>query len=90
MAIYVIFRASNSSKLEAALKREFGDDAYLSLGGDQFLLSSSDSTPRVADRLGLTDGASGSAIVVRMSSYHGRANPEVWEWMESKLETSRG
>lgn len=39
----------------------------------------------VSDKLGITDGSNGSAIVLNIAGYFGRSNPQVWEWIAAKM-----
>jgi hypothetical protein len=40
----------------------------------------------VAAKLSVADGSVGTVIVTSVANYWGRANPEVWEWLNSRLE----
>jgi hypothetical protein len=85
MSIFVIFRVARPAELEAALARVYPDD-YLSLGGGQYLVSAIGSAKAVSDKLGISDGNMGSAIVFKMTNYFGRATTEIWDWVKNKAE----
>ena len=89
MSIFVIFRALSPAQLEAALVREFPDD-HRKLENNEYLVSAAGSAKEVSDKLGISDGNTGPAIVFRMSSYFGRAPGEIWEWIKLKAEQAGG
>jgi hypothetical protein len=41
-------------------------------------------TEELTAALGITDGVSGSGIIVRVENYYGRANTSIWEWVAAK------
>lgn len=41
-------------------------------------------TQEVSGALGITDGANGSGVIVRVENYYGRANTTIWEWIVAK------
>jgi len=85
MAVFVICRLSNAPAVRAALEREFPSD-YFDLGYNAWLLAANRATAKsVSDRLGISDGASGSGLVVSVRNYFGRAPDAVWDWLEENL-----
>ena len=89
MSIFVVFRVLDSSKLEAALTREFPDD-HRKLADGQYLVSSKGSAKAVSDKLGISDNTSGAAIVFKMLNYFGRAPADIWDWIKVKAEQTDG
>lgn len=89
MGIFVIFRVSDSQKLEAAIEASFQND-HISLGHNEWLVSSKGTAKEVSDKLGISDGSNGGAIVFGMSGYFGRASGDIWEWIKTKAESSDG
>ncbi len=91
MSIFVIFRVSNPSKLEAELAREFPDDHRV-LSEGQYLVAAKGSAKDVSDRLKITGegGGTGPAIIFRMLNYYGRAPTDIWDWVKVKAEQSDG
>lgn len=85
MTIFVVFRVQDPGKIRPAIQREFSSDHY-DLGNNEWLISSTDTTEKVAARLGIPKGENGSAIVFAMSGYYGRAPTSIWEWIKSKAE----
>lgn len=82
MAVFAVVCLSDSSEqLEQAI-RGAGFE-YLRLPSDNFLVQYSGTTKDLSDRLGVSEGTSGNAIVMPVKSYYGRAEATVWEWLEA-------
>jgi hypothetical protein len=91
MSIFVIFRVSDTSRLEEILAREFSDDHRIIANG-QYLVASRGSAQQLSDRLQITGDAGniGPAIVFKMLNYYGRAPADIWDWIKIKAEQSDG
>ncbi len=87
MSIFVIFRTSDREKLENAIKAIFPDN-YLDLANGEWLVSGTLTAKEVSDKLGISSGENGSAIVFKMEAYFGRATNEVWDWVKTKSEAT--
>lgn len=76
---------SNKTALAAELSAKFqGNFKEL---GDGWVVAASGTTKELSDQLGITDGRSGSAVILAVSSYFGRAPNDIWEWIVSKWGT---
>ncbi len=61
-------------------------DTHFTVSGFHWLVVTSGTTSQeLATKLGLADGSSGTGIVYGTSSYWGRANPQIWEWIRAKM-----
>jgi hypothetical protein len=90
MAIFAVFRVQNPPKIADAVRREFPNDSF-DLGNGEWLLSAARLTPKdISDKLGITSGDNGGAIVFGMSGYFGRAPTPAWDWIKAKAEASNG
>lgn len=89
MAIFVVFGVTNPTAVGAAIKREFPGDHFEVRPGE-WLISSPLTAIEVSNKLGITKGENGSAIIFAMSSYYGRASNAVWDWIKSRLEAKAG
>ena len=90
MSIFVVLPPQQNSVLDAAIKQAFPSD-LLQLAPNQWLVSAGGTAQDVATKLGiLAEGSPPSAIVIVMSSYHGRAPTPVWDWIKAKLEAKTG
>lgn len=90
MQVYAIFSVSNPVALTAALQAHFPND-HKAIGHNEWLVASPALTSReVGDLLGISDGSSGSGILVAMNGYWGRANNDIWEWITAKRAQTSG
>ncbi len=91
MSIYAIVRVSNPELMGTLLEEAFPGD-YLQLQDDEWLVSSTGSAREVSDRLetAMLENDFGSAMVLRVGSYWGRATVDIWDWMQEKLGKSNG
>jgi hypothetical protein len=89
MSIFVIFRVSEVDKVKSALVETFPND-HLEVDIGQFLVSSNLSAEAISEKLKITDGINGNAIVFAMGSYYGRASTNIWDWIKAKAEKSDG
>ena len=85
MSVFAIFRASKPDAIREALAKAYADE-HLELQNDEWLVSASQTAEEVSDALGISEGESGSAIVVKVGSYFGRAPSSIWEWIKVKSE----
>jgi hypothetical protein len=91
MAIFAIISQPNlnSAKLPGAIARAYKDD-HLQLADGSWLAADSGTVKEVSDKLGVTDGSNGAAVIVEVSSYYGRAGNNIWAWVKNKWEASSG
>ena len=91
MAIFAIIKQPGlyGEKLGAAIGQRY-PDAFYSLSNDAWLVSDIGTAQDVSERLGITSGENGSAVVIEMASYFGRANPAIWSWIKTMWESPPG
>lgn len=87
MTIFAVFAANQPEKLSSAIAKHFPGN-FIMVSGDSWFISSDETSKDVSDKLGVTDGVSGSAIVASVSGYYGRAPTPIWEWVKAKWEGS--
>ena len=89
MAIFVMFRSGTPAKLDEALTRLYPDD-NLEISKGVWLVSSPGTARQLSDKLGVSDGELGAAIIFSMGNYYGRASTEIWDWIKEKAEQNGG
>ena len=92
MTIFAVIKQSgtNSEKLAGAVARQFPQQHY-DLGNGTWLVAETGTASDVSTKLGITpEGAAGSAVILEVASYYGRANPAIWTWVKSNWEASGG
>jgi hypothetical protein len=89
--LFAILGQSNFDQIGAALASKYTGE-YLQLAHGQWLLAAPGKTTKeISDALGISSESSiGTAVIVAFSNYYGRANPQIWEWLKSRLEVPRG
>lgn len=86
MKIFAILFVNKSEAGEKAIKARYPND-HLKISDLSWLVSDDITTKEVSDKLDISEGGSGSAVVVSTNGYFGRASTNIWEWMKTKLET---
>jgi hypothetical protein len=79
MTIFIIVQQQSvvENRLSAAITEAYPDDVY-KLEGNAWLVSDNTTAVDVSNKIGITNGDAGSAVVVEAASYYGRANPAIW------------
>lgn len=86
MTVFVAINVTDPVKFDLAVKANFADD-HLQISPREWLIAASGSTAKdISDKLGITDGSKGSAIIFVTAGYYGRAPNNVWEWIGVKLQ----
>lgn len=92
MSVFVIISPVPSNpRLQAMIKQHYPNNHY-ELYSNQWLVSGGVTAQELSEKLGIdkTTDESGSAIVFSISSYWGKANPNIWEWLKVHWEKSVG
>ena len=87
MGVFIIFRVTEPAKLKEAIKASFGVEQY-DLGNNEWLVSLKGTPKEVSDKIGISDGSNGNAMIFAMSGYYGRATTEIWDWIKAKAEAT--
>ena len=75
---------SGEEKIGPLIQEKFPNDFYTVAPGRWMISAPGMTTNGISDALGITDGSRGTGIVFAFNSYFGRANPQVWEWINAK------
>ena len=91
MAIFAIISQDNpnSGKLPGAITTIYKDDC-LEVGPGEWLIADTSTCVEVSNKLGITDGSNGAAIILEVANYYGRANTNIWAWIKTKWEAKNG
>ena len=92
MAIFAIIHQPGKSadQLLTALVNGYGENKVMGVADGTWLLAASGTAQEVSQHVGITEGQAGSAMVLEVASYFGRANPSIWSWMKTNWEDSAG
>ena len=85
MALFVILTDAENSVLQSEIARAYPSD-HQHLASNHWLVATDKTARELSTELGITDGKSGSAIVLGLSSYYGRYSNDLWDWIRVKWE----
>jgi hypothetical protein len=87
MAVFVVVSVppKNATALAQAVATNFENES-LRLSDESWLVSTTETAEAVSKKIGVLGGAVGSAVVLGVNGYFGRANPTVWAWLKAKME----
>jgi len=87
MGIFAVTAPLSNTKIAPAIDAAFPGQNIKAWQGHWFV-SASGTAKETADKIeaNAEGGTVGTIIVVSLINYWGRANPEVWEWLKSRLE----
>ena len=91
MAIFVIIpqpNHNNNTPLPAAIMAAYPNKWFALDANAGWLISTKGTPQEISEKLGITSGANGAAVIVEMASYFGRANPNTWTWIKTNWESS--
>jgi hypothetical protein len=83
MAVFAILGTNNLEKLGAAIATQY-EGQFFKLSESHWFIFDKGTSVEVSNKLGITkeDGLNG--VVLGISSYWGRANKQLWEWLSSR------
>jgi hypothetical protein len=84
MIIFAVLTPQDSPEVETAMAAQFAGNT-LKVGPGQYLVAGRYTTVEVSNMLGISDGTNGPGIVLATSSYYGRADNNIWEWMQLRV-----
>ena len=92
MQVFAVFGVKNTDRVREGLTEHYPEQHRV-IGSAVYLVATKDETTReVATKLGLGDKIEGrpvtSGIVVPMGSYWGRGDPDMWEWISVRKQSS--
>lgn len=88
--IFAVVAVNNPTVLAPVIAQYFPSDSLLIAQG-QWLIAAEGTAQSVCEKLGINDPTPTvptTALVVSVSGYFGRLNPNVWEWIKSKWGTA--
>ena len=93
MQVFAVFSVADSSRVKAGIDEHYGNNHYEAADGVFFIATEGETTRQLATKIGLgdDDGAGvTSGIVVPVTSYWGRYNSQLWEWISVKQSSNGG
>ena len=91
MQVFAVFKVADSSRVMAGINAHYRNNHYMAGNGVFFIATEGETTRQLATKIGLgdenPDGVT-SGIVIPVTSYWGRDNAELWEWISVKQSTN--
>jgi hypothetical protein len=79
-----VFGVAKPELLTPAIQQVYSADSF-NVGPGQWFVADSGTAKEVSDKLGITDGALGAAVVVSAAGYFGRYQANLWEWLAAEM-----
>jgi hypothetical protein len=92
MTVFVVIPQPNpnTAKLAAVVTEMFRDALFPLEGQHGWLISTTGTAQALSEKLGIASGDNGAALVLEVASYFGRATPDTWSWIKTKMESPPG
>ena len=89
MQVFVASNISDPALVRSKLEQRYSD-SYFDDDNTFFVATEGETTRQLASKIGLGDEEPAtSGIVIPVTSFWGRYNSEVWEWISVKLSANR-
>jgi len=90
MSLFAVLLPEENPKLVAAIKEKFPDTDHYEITSTQWMISGKGTVKQISDTLGVSvkENPIGSAVILAISGYWGRASTDLWDWMKVKMEES--
>jgi hypothetical protein len=87
MIFAIVSFISDNQPLTAAIATHYPNNSFLQATPDArlYFVSDAGTAKDVSDKIGVSDGALGSVVVLAVSGYFGRAPMNVWEWIAASI-----
>jgi hypothetical protein len=86
MSIFSVSAPPTNNSIGPIIEARFRG-SFIQAWQGQWFVSTTGTTKEISDKLNVGDPTVGTVIIVAVANYWGRANPEVWEWLKSRLES---
>lgn len=85
MPLYFVTALTNHEKVLAAGKSVASEGDLLEVAPDKFFVKFEGTSADLSEKLGFTEGVTGTGLVLLVSAYNGRAPKSIWEWVVQKM-----
>lgn len=84
-SVYFVAVVANPAAVWDKAVARYAEDALFKLSTDKFFVHTDETSLDVSKHLGIRDGSAGTGIVLRVTTYNGRANSALWEWLSIRV-----
>ena len=89
MPVYFITPTKTPEAVLERLKQFVSDDDLYVLADDKWFASFDGTSAQLSEKIGFKDGSTGTGVILRVTSYNGRAPGDLWEWITLKDVTEK-
>ncbi|MCZ4331066.1 hypothetical protein [Castellaniella denitrificans] len=82
--VHYVAPSYKQDELFAKANEVYGEGAVFPYANG-FFVTTDDPTSEVSTKIGIRDGSVGSGVVLRVTTYNGRAPADLWEWLAKGL-----
>ena len=82
MAVFAVIQTFSNPRLEQNIEKH----SHLKVRDGVWLVSAEGTATDVSNMLDISEGKAGSAIILKASSYYGRAETSIWDWIQASWE----
>jgi hypothetical protein len=84
--VFLVIVTANAEAVRQKLEQAFPGNEHFVIDEDKFTVAFDGVSRDVAEKLGIRgDEPVGSGVVFPITSYSGRADPALWEWLGMKI-----
>lgn len=86
-SVYFVAITAGSKQVYQRAVEVYTSENVFRLSDDKFFVSTADTTLDVSKKVGIrSEDHIGSGIVLRVTTYNGRATPSLWEWLTPRMQ----
>jgi len=87
MALFLVVGFGGNESLGKKISDEFPTTSR-NLTVDTWLVVAPGTAKDISDKIGISEGQTGSGMVTNVGGYWGRASADLWEWMKATASTT--
>ncbi len=84
MTVFAVLSTVPNVELGNQVSKAYPNNSYPLSPSIWFVIDGDVTTAQVCEKLGIGNGQTTNAVVVRISSYFGHATTALWEWLKLK------
>ena len=88
MRVFAVFNISNRGVVLERLREHYPDQHIDANRESFFVATTGETSQQVSEKLGFGADNVSAGIVLGVTTYWGRADPNLWEWISAKMEAN--
>lgn len=93
MQVFAVFSVADPGRVKVGIDEHYGNNHFEAASGVFFIATEGETTRQLATKIGLGDDNEDgitTGIVIPVTSYWGRYNSQLWEWISVKQSSNGG